>query len=816
MPDKNRRTQAVSGRRLHALRIERRFTREALAHRSGVAKRVIDAIESGVHPCFQRTLDALARTLDVPPEALIHRTRLEVGTVPPLGDLVGRERELAVIDAAWRDNISTCLVVTAPAGSGKSTLLSHWLARLGERDYDGAEMVFWWSLGTDEAGGSAMCDQLIERALVFFGDDAPTHGTSLERAARLAHLVAAKRTILIIDELESVSSPFHGGVTYAPLRILLTQLAASLDGLCAVIARPPLLSPFGEGAGRPDGRTVIALDLPPLRPEQGAALLERLGVRGHHDELAAAAVEYQGNPLALRLLGTYLVEALNGDVTRRDSVRLLDVRFSVIMPSTVIASYVRYYGEHHGLLRDIIRLASLSDLAIPHQLLEHFRRCEAVPGISEHLVHVDSDAIAAALRVLERAGLLQPIGPDRLGMHPIVRAAVREQILSTEPRAVARAHEIFSAYFEQQVDGLPTHSDECRALHAAARHRCLAGHHLTAWREIYYPRLQRGDLLYSILSEGMHNDDVATLRHFYRVPWRECEDGLPLPVGLMVMYLSGLALQALSRLGDAVVAFESARGVALAIGDYHYAGMLSGHVIHVVGLCGELRAAEREIDRALDICEKSGLRRLTRMIRFKAGHTLWEMGQTARADLLFAEGLAIAADEEPPEEIAFLRLLDGMSWYFLFEYLCDRGDSATAREVALRIESMCAALDLEFARGLISLTRAMLRGPGALAEAERAVTAFRSDRFRELLCGALLIRADLILQAGDRPDAERDAREAHELAAASGLPLRRCDALALLAKVLGLDTAEMADLRAAVAHTRRSCSYHLRRLACSD
>jgi len=45
-----------------------------------------------------------------------------------------------------------------------------------------------------------------------------------------------------------------------------------------------------------------------------------MGVKGHETELRNASDEFQGHCLALTLLGSYLSDAYNGDIRRREQV----------------------------------------------------------------------------------------------------------------------------------------------------------------------------------------------------------------------------------------------------------------------------------------------------------------------------------------------------------------------------------------------------------------------------------------------------------------------------------------------------------------
>ena len=66
--------------------------------------------------------------------------------------------------------------------------------------------------------------------------------------------------------------------------------------------------------------SALRRDLEQLSSDAGARLLRALGVNGHEAELRSASDEFRGHCLALTLLGSYLTDAYNGDIRRREEV----------------------------------------------------------------------------------------------------------------------------------------------------------------------------------------------------------------------------------------------------------------------------------------------------------------------------------------------------------------------------------------------------------------------------------------------------------------------------------------------------------------
>ncbi len=94
-------------------------------------------------------------------------------------DLFGREKEIAILDAAWDNPNINIFSLVAWGGVGKSALVNKWLTQMGRDNYRGAERVYGWSFYSQGAaeGRQVSADQFIAAALTWFGDPDPTQGS---------------------------------------------------------------------------------------------------------------------------------------------------------------------------------------------------------------------------------------------------------------------------------------------------------------------------------------------------------------------------------------------------------------------------------------------------------------------------------------------------------------------------------------------------------------------------------------------------------------------------------------------------------------
>ncbi|MCB1236220.1 MAG: hypothetical protein KDM91_14210, partial [Verrucomicrobiae bacterium] len=392
-------------------------------------------------------------TADVSVSKLTHAAR----------ELIGREPWLAQLDEAWADEACHVAILKAWGGIGKTALTAAWRA---EREYKGwreARRVFDWSFysqGTRDVDGgesAVSADAFIAKALEFFGDSDPTAGSPWDRGERLARLVAAEKSLLILDGIEPLQhppGPMAGHLTDPALAALLLGLAGRNPGLCIVTTREHVTDLDGH-------HTVSEWELDHLTDAAGAAVLHAQGVThagaaeiGPDDaELRTASREVEGHALTLTLMGKYLALACDGDIRRRDTFALAEAdpewvtRFDPTSPYghafKVIAAYERWFLDakaerseaerRQGRLQlAILRLLGLFNRPASSACLTALREAPAIEGLTEALVDLPPRDWAIALSRLEAEALVKrdpPHGAEpALDAHPLVREYFAKQL----------------------------------------------------------------------------------------------------------------------------------------------------------------------------------------------------------------------------------------------------------------------------------------------------------------------------------------------------------------------------------------------------
>ena len=320
---------------------------------------------------------------------------------PPPAHFVGRDAELARLDAAWDDPGTTVISLVAFGGVGKSALVAEWLKQLRADNWRGARYVLghsFYSQGARE-DAQASADAFIDEALRFFGDENPEAGSPWEKGERLARLVRGTKTLLVLDGMEPLqygpSAGDAGRIKDPALAALVRELAADHPGLCVITTRQAVA----------DIPAAPRVNLEHLSPQAGAALLKALGVQGTQDKLEDASREARGHGLALTLLGNYLRKAWGGDVQRIGEVELskADERLGG-HARKLMEKYERWLGEGPEL--SILRLLGLFDRPAEADSLAVLRAAPAIPSLTDSLVELSEEEWNWAVSNLRDCGLL--------------------------------------------------------------------------------------------------------------------------------------------------------------------------------------------------------------------------------------------------------------------------------------------------------------------------------------------------------------------------------------------------------------------------
>ncbi|WP_166658025.1 AfsR/SARP family transcriptional regulator [Actinokineospora alba] len=367
-----------------------------------IRRRLADELGIGPGPELAAAYQAILANEHPATEPSRSRRRHLPATLPgDVADFIGRRNELERLDAVLLGPGGTAVpvaVVSGTAGVGKTALALHWSHLARTRFPDGQLYVD--LRGYDPQQPLSGTDALarLMSALGMPAHEIPTEPD--DRVTRYRTELSGRRILIVLDNASSVDQvrPLLPGTGSCAV------LVTSRDTLGELVAR--------HGARRLD------LDLLPM--DDSLQLLRTLiGDRvdrepGVGEALAALCV---GLPLALRVaaelaatLRTTPLPHLVSELT--DSRRRLGMLDSV--GSSVSAVFSWSYHHLPAAAARVFRLLGL-------QLGPHISVCAAAS-----LACRTTDEARTALTLLTRAHLVHLVGPDRYGMHDLLRAYATE------------------------------------------------------------------------------------------------------------------------------------------------------------------------------------------------------------------------------------------------------------------------------------------------------------------------------------------------------------------------------------------------------
>lgn len=791
-----------------------------------------ERLSSAVLRDLVEILPRLEPSITVPPTKLRHTAER----------LIGRDEDLARLDSAWNGN-KNVVVVRAFGGMGKTSLVATWMAELAMKNWRGAERVFDWSFysqGTNDQR-NASADVFIANALEAFGDPDPKLGSAWERGARLAGLVGKVRCLLVLDGLEPLQYPpgvMQGKLKDAAIEALLKGLSAQNAGLCVVTTReriPDIQQHYG--------RTADDIALTALTDLAGAALLHdrgatRAGAREiarDDKELQVASREVRGHGLTLQLLGQYLRLVEDGDVLKRDTVRLADADHEYQNDNSrpyghafkAMEAYEKWFereGTQGQRQLAILRLLGLFDRPASKSCFDALRERPVIAGLTAALVNLQQRELAAATHRLEEIQLLTVQADGSLDAHPLLREYFGQRLREAQPDTWRAAHRRLYEHLCATTKDKPDPTlEDLQPLYQAVSHGCHAGMQQDTCDDVYRDRILRGREHYTWHILGAFGSELGAQASFFEIPWSRVSPSLTEGAQAWLLNEAAFTLRSLGRLTEALDPMRAGLNRTVALRDWRGAAASASNLSELELTLGDVGRAMEDAEKSVFYADRSrdAIQRMGK--RTTLADALHQAGRRDEAEARFRESEQMQAKWQP--DYPMLYSLQGFEYCDLLLSAVEREaarvaaelngevDSAQCRTVAERAsqtlkweEGMPGAPLLDFALHHLTLGRAALYAvilesmPGrrdlartsqaptpeetqrgfttAGTELEQAVSGFRRAGTQHYLPLGFLTRAWLRSLTGLRTgpeSAQSDLDEAWEIAERGPMPLFLAD-----------------------------------------
>jgi len=589
-------------------------------------------------------------------------------------ELIGRESELKVLVAAWQQAANGekrrphILTFVALGGEGKTSLVAKWAAELAHNDWPGCDAAFAWSFysqGTRE-DTQASSDTFLAEALRFFGDDetAGSAKSGFEKGKRLAHIVAEKHALLILDGTEPLQyapgPPMDGKLKDDGVSAMLKALAATNRGLCVVTTRYsiPDLRAFWQ-------TTAPEIRLASLSREAGVHFLKTLGVKGTQQEFQTLVKDVKGHALTVNLLGTYLRDAHNGDIRKRDLVRLeeADAEEQSEHAFHVMDAYVTSFkaeGENGRRALSILRLLGLFDRPASADCLNALWTSDEIGGLTGPLIGLTEAQRNITLARLQDANLLtvnRETGSGRLlslDAHPLIREYFANRLRKQFPGAWRAAHRRLYEYLCATTPAQPHPSlEDLQPLFQAVAHGCQAGLQQDACERVYHRLITRGSADYVVKILGAIGSDLGAIASFFEPPWSRISPAMTEPAKAWLVSLAAFNLRALGRLTEALEPMRVSLEMAIKQKNWVGAAARGSNLSELELTLGEVAEAVRDAEQSATYADRSGNAFERIIIRTTHADALHQAGRGAEAKTLFREAEQMQKESWPEHPLLY-------------------------------------------------------------------------------------------------------------------------------------------------------------------
>lgn len=774
----------------------------------------------------QRPVFAKPDTQTTTPVVFSMPERTDISHLPDLQPhFTGRQAELALLDEAWARPDSNLLQFVAPGGTGKTMLLTYWLHhRLPASTAKAPDAIYAWSFysqGSDESRQSSS-DYFFAAAARFFNIELPRDPT--ERGRELARHLRRQRCLLILDGLEPLQYPpgtpggLSGKLKDPALTALLRELALSQPGLCLISTRVAIENLAGIEAPRH-----LCRPLENFSPQDGAKLLQQLGVRGKSSELEAASKEYKGHALALRLLGNYLADLLDGDIRKRDRIpHLSEDERQGHHARRVMQAYAHWFEQAHreaggsGTPPELtlLHLMGLFDRPAPVEALEVLAAPPAIEGLSDGLADLTPERLRRAFEHLKTLGLLeenrQKVSAipknlyylrafntlESIDAHPLVREHFGQELENSRPAAWREANTRLYHYYKNLPEKeLPDTLEEMEPLFTAMAFGARAGLQQEVLDAVYWERIRRKEKAYSVNQLGAFGTDLAGLATLFEQPWSQPSKNMSEAGQAWVLGEAGFGLRGLGRLQEAAEPMRAGMKIQEKKEDWKNVAIAASNLSELYLTLGALREALDFGRQAVEFADRSGDGFQKESKRTTLADALHQCGQNAEAAQLFAEAEAMHRERQP--EYRFLYSLWG---YRYCDLLLGQGQWEAVLERAnttLQWANQHNLGLLDIALNQLSIARAHAAAiqsddtPTHRDAAEQyfnlAVVGLRKAGTAHQLPKGLLARANWRLQTGHLHAAQEDLQEVFEIADSGSMGLYLVDWHIAMSRLRGLE-----------------------------
>ena len=525
-------------------------------------------------------------------------------------------------------------------GKGKSALVNHWLAKMGEKNYEDAERIFGWtffSQGAREIHTAA--DPFIISALKWFGDPDPSYGTAWDKGERLAKLIRKQKTILILDGIEPhqflTPGIDEGKLKDESLRSLITNLVLSNNGLCIITSRFQLtdIASFRNSLAP-------VIELPNLSPNTSIKLLRSLGVKkGTDEELKNVAKKIDYHALALKLMGSYLNIVFDGEINRYQEVLFFDKQIdNASHAEKIMGAYEKLFADKPEL--DILYLLGLFNRITSKVETHSLLSAPAIKNLTENLKKLNFREFKKTLARLRETQLLSPVNelsPESIDAHPLVREYFGNRLKEKFPEAWKQGHNAIYQFLKNSSSYDIDSFEKMVLLYDAVVHGCYAGEFEDVFNNLYLPRIFQKNKFFLMDIYGAVGCEIESLSCFFTNKWNKIVDSLSDTNKIILFDLISYRLRTIGGFFEAIEPALIAKELYIKNRNFSEAAKVLRSLINIYLYVGHFDKALENAKESVKYADLSEDLSQSVINRTRLGHVYHQLGKLCDAENSFIE-----------------------------------------------------------------------------------------------------------------------------------------------------------------------------------